>query len=79
MCSGWVYFDGVIVREQVSCVLLPQQLCPACADACGGFPISEASATGGYYEIAIQLSSPTGAVVIEFNPNNVPVGIEVIL
>ena len=72
------YFDGVIVREQVSCVLLPQQLCPACADACGGFPISEASATGGYYEIAIQLSSPTGAVVIEFNPNNVPVGIEVI-
>jgi len=72
------YFDGVIVREQVSCVLLPQQLCPACADACGGFPISEYSATGGYYEIAIELGSSTGAVVIEFDPYTVPLGVEVI-
>lgn len=72
------YFDGVIVREQVSCVLLPQQLCPACADACGGFPISEYSASGGYYEVAIQLGSSTGAIVIEFDPYTVPLGIEVI-
>lgn len=72
------YFDGTIVREQVSCVLLPQQNCPACADACGGFPISEYSTNGGYYEIAIQLGSPTGAVVIEFDPHSVPLGVEVI-
>ena len=24
------YSDGVIVREQIDCVLLPQQICPAC-------------------------------------------------
>ena len=24
------YSDGVIVREQVGCVLLPQQTCPTC-------------------------------------------------
>lgn len=72
------YFDGVIVREQVSCVLLPQQNCPACADACGGVPISEYSTGGGYYEIAIQLGSATGAVVIEFDPYTVPLGVEVV-
>lgn len=71
------YFDGVIVREQVSCVLLPEQLCPACADPCNNI-ISESTASGGYFEIAIQLGSPTGAVVIEFDPNTIPVGIEVI-
>ena len=25
------YSDGVIAREQVDCVLLPQQTCPSCS------------------------------------------------
>jgi len=35
------YSDGIISREQVDCILLPEQVCPACCtDNCAGWEIT---------------------------------------
>ena len=67
------YSDGVIVREQVSCVLVPQQTCPSCSIVCGG--TISASENQGVYYLNINLGAPTGAVIVEFEPLSVPDGI----
>ena len=67
------YSDGVIVREQVSCVLVPQQTCPSCSIVCGG--TISASGNQGVYYLNINLGAPTGAVIVEFEPLSVPDGI----
>ena len=67
------YSDGSISREQVSGVLLPPVICPACAIPCGG-TISASGAQGVYY-LNTGLSGAIGAVIIRFNPLNVPDGI----
>lgn len=67
------YSDGVIVREQVGCVLLPRQVCPSCATPCGG--TISANGTQGVYYLNVDLGSATGAVVVRFNPQTVPDGI----
>ena len=77
------YSDGIISREQVvannSCYLLPQQACASCATACD----STISAGGGqgifYMDIDVGgTSSDTGAIVISFNPQSIPDGIQVL-
>lgn len=67
------YSDGVIVREQVGCVLLPRQVCPSCATPCGG--TISASGNQGIYYLNVDLGSDTGAVIVEFDPQSVPDGI----
>lgn len=67
------YSDGVIVREQVDCVLLPQQTCPSCAVPCGS-PIY-VSGTEGVYLVNLDTGSSIGAVIIRFTPYNIPDGI----
>ena len=67
------YSDGVIVREQVSCVLVPQQTCPSCSIVCGG--TISASGNQGVYYLNVNLGAPTGAVIVEFEPLSVPDGI----
>jgi hypothetical protein len=67
------YSDGVIVRSQVGCVLLPQQTCPSCATPCGG-TITANGAQGIYY-LNVNLGTDIGAVIIEFDPISVPDGI----
>jgi hypothetical protein len=70
------YSDGVISREQVSCVLLPQQTCPSCATPCG-VTIS-ASGSQGIYLLDLETGTAAGdvgAVIIRFNPFGVPDGI----
>ena len=66
------YSDGVIVRQQVSCVLLPQQNCPSCAVNCAILPFSVE--TKGYFEISVYMGTATGAIPITFNPFGTPVG-----
>jgi hypothetical protein len=66
------YSDGVIVRQQVSCVLLPQQNCPSCAVNCAILPFSVE--TKGYFEISVDMGTATGAIPITFNPFGTPVG-----
>lgn len=73
------YRQGNIVRQMVDCVLLPPQVCPACVDNCGGAAIETAN---NYAVSTISLDtgqdpSNIGAIIIQFNPFNVPDGIQV--
>ena len=70
------YSDGVIVRELLVCTLLPEQVCGTCATPCGG----NISGNGdqGIYLLDLDAggtASDIGAVVIKFNPQNIPDGI----
>jgi hypothetical protein len=67
------YSDGVIVRQQVECGLLPPQTCPACAVPCGE-PIS-VSGSQGIYLINLDAGTDVGAVIIRFDPASIPDGI----
>ena len=70
------YADGPIVRQQVSCVLLPEQECPFCgidcADAFFKGPVNQ-----GVYYMSVNLGSSIGPVIINFDPMDYPNGIEV--
>lgn len=70
------YSDGVIVREQVNCVLLPQQVCPSCAVPCDS-AISETGEEGIYlldFDTGDAVSD-IGAIIIRFNPTDSIAGI----
>ena len=72
------YSDGSIVRELVGCVLRPQQLCPSCGIICNG-SYDNLEGKIGVYKITIDLGndpSNIGAVIIAFDPQNYPKGIE---
>jgi hypothetical protein len=69
------YSDGTISREQVSSLLLAAQNCGSCGVACGG--TLSASASQGVYLLDLDVggtNSDTGAIVITFDPINVPDG-----
>ena len=67
------YSDGLISREQVSGVLLPQQTCPSCTIPCG----EEITASGGQgiYLLDLDAGANLGAIVVRFDPYNIPDGI----
>jgi hypothetical protein len=67
------YSDGLISREQVSGVLLPQQTCPSCLIPCGE-EITQ-SGTEGIYLLNSQAGANLGAIIIRFDPYDVPDGI----
>ena len=74
------YSDGVISREQVGCVLLPQQTCPSCATPCG--TSISASGSQGIYLLDIETGSTggdVGAVIVRFDPYGQPDGIRATL
>lgn len=73
LAADGFYSDGTIVREQALGVLLPQTVCPSCANPCGE-AISESGAQGVYY-LNTDLGSDTGAVIVTFDPISVPDGI----
>lgn len=71
------YSNGVIVREQVGCVLLPQQDCGACPTPCG--TTINASGSQGVYLLDLDTGSTVGdvgAVIVRFDPYGVPDGIK---
>jgi hypothetical protein len=70
------YSDGIISRELVDCVLLPQQTCPSCTIPCG----DSISADGlqGIYYLNTDLGTAIGAVLIRFNTINIPDGIKAV-
>ena len=72
------YSDTLIVRELVGCVLQPQQICKSCGVACGT-DCSNTELKTGVYKVTIDLGNdPTsiGAVIVKFDPQNFPKGIE---
>ena len=76
LAADGFYSDGVISREQVSGVLLPQQTCPSCATPCG--ETINASGGQGIYLLNLETGSTVGdvgAVIVRFDPYGVPDGI----
>jgi hypothetical protein len=67
------YSDGVIIRQQVGCVLLPFIPCPSCSPPCN----NTATATGdeGSYLMSVAVGSGLGAVIIRFDVGGKPDGI----
>jgi len=71
------YSDGIISRELVGCILLPSQICPNCAVSCD--VIISTLVGPALFSIDVNEGTySTGAVIITFNPNNVPDGINVV-
>jgi len=70
------YSDGVITRQQISCLLYAQVPCTTCGIPCGQL----VSLTGGHgvYNMNINAGSGLGAMVIKFNPLDIPNGIQVL-
>jgi hypothetical protein len=80
LAADGFYSDGVISREQVSGVLLPQQSCPSCATPCG----ETINASGGQGIYLLDLETGTtggdiGAIIVRFDPYGVPDGIRATL
>jgi hypothetical protein len=76
LAADGFYSDGVISREQVSGVLLPQQTCPSCATPCG--ETVDASGGQGIYLLDLETGTTVGdvgAVIVRFEPYGVPDGI----
>lgn len=72
------YSDGTITRQQVGCVLLPQEYCPSCGVSCSPLGEITTEAIQGIYRLSVNTGdNPTdvGAIIIEFNVNDVPNGI----
>lgn len=62
------YSDGLIVREMVGCILLPQQTCPSCVEPC---PITGLTSGGqGYFVMDVDTGSGTGAIEVTFDPGS---------
>lgn len=77
LAADGFYSNGVIVREQVGGVLLPQQTCPTCATPCG--TTINASGSQGVYLLDLDTGttvSDVGAVIVRFDPYGVPDGIK---
>lgn len=71
------YSDGFTVRQQVSCLLLPQDGCPTCGGVeCGGI-ITNTADKQEY--LLLNITVPTGvvgAVVVSFEAINSPLGFQ---
>lgn len=79
ICSAdGFYSDGTIVRQQVSCSLLPPQDCQSCDLACGAstkgliLPSSDSLA-----RLRADTGTDVGAILIYFSSSNIPDGIRV--
>lgn len=76
------YSDGLITREQVGCVLLPEEDCPFCGTSCSPVLKIDTPDKNGLFRLNVDTgTTPTdvGAIIITFNPNIIPNGIKVTL
>jgi hypothetical protein len=72
------YSDGVIIRQQVNGLFLPQFSCPACGLACGSY--LPTSGSRGYYTMQIDtgtLPTAVGAITIKYAAGQRPDGMYV--
>jgi hypothetical protein len=71
------FSNGIITREQVNCVLLPQQNCPGCSVLCDN-TIQLDNGTQAVYLLDVNTGSTAsdiGAILVRFNPASIPDGI----
>ena len=75
------YSDGVITRQLLGCILLPQQPCPSCALPCdGGISYSQIPSNIAVYLLNLDTGatpSDVGAIIIKFEVTNAVRGINV--
>lgn len=71
------YSDGTIVRQQVSCSLLPPEDCPSCNLACGSGNLSYSESTSTYVTIKADTGTDVGAILIYFRTTIKPDGLRV--
>lgn len=68
--SDGFYSDGVITRQLLGCILLPQQPCPSCALPCdGGIVYDSTSGLTGVYLVNLDAGSTfadVGAIIVKF-------------
>jgi hypothetical protein len=76
------YSDGVITRQLLGCILLPEQPCPSCALPCdGGISYTLTGADVGVYLLNVDTGatpSDVGAIVIKITVNAAPIGTSVL-
>jgi hypothetical protein len=68
------YSDGLIVREQVGCVLQLASSCESCGLLCS--EATNIAGSEGLYLLNVNLGTDTGAVIVTFTPNDTPDGIK---
>lgn len=78
LAADGFYQQDNIVRELVGGVLQPQATCESCATPCDEPIQAVAIPEHSEYRMSINLESGTGAVIIRFNPFQVPLGIRVV-
>ena len=66
------YSDSVIVRQLVSCSLLPQTTCPSCAYNCPAIGVSGSGE--GYFILDVDMGSATGAIEVILAPGSDVIG-----
>lgn len=71
------YSDGVITREQVGCVLLPEQPCPECGLPCDSTLLADEDYQG-VFRVDSNSGTATGAIKVWLDPQNIPEGIRVV-
>lgn len=71
------YSDGVITRQQVGCVLLPEEICPECGLPCDS-TLTSTESVSGVFKIDSNMGTSAGAILLWFNPQDVPEGIRVV-
>lgn len=67
------YSDGVIVRQQVSCILGDISACPSCSMPCG--KALNINLVQGYCTMSYDVGTNTGAIVFAINPLNSHLGV----
>jgi hypothetical protein len=70
------YSDGVISREQSLGILLTANACPECGTPCG--ESIGGSGGQGLYLVNLNAGTDVGAILIRFDPDNVPDGIKAV-
>lgn len=71
------YSNGVSVRQQVACKLLPAVPCGSCLPPCGTPFVGQGAR--GIYRAQFDTGNTIGAIAIRFNPQFIPDGIRVVL
>ena len=70
--DGW-YSNGTNYRQQINGALGPVVACPSCVTPCGS--ALTFSGNDGLYEITYGVGTDLGAIIVYFDPANVPDGI----
>ena len=73
------YSDGLVVRQQVDCVLSPAEPCPGCGLLCNFAPMTITAGPKAVYQLPVNTGTEAtdiGAIIIKFTPRTLPHGFQ---